>query len=81
MIIYSQNPWGGWRGDLQAGIIASTFCNVMAGKNARRARPIDFMPDFEKPKRQAPGEMFKTMQAFAAAQNQKGARKKGARKR
>ena len=71
MIIYGQNPWGGWRGDLNAGIIASTVCNVMGGKRSKMARPIDFMPNFDKPKRKTPAEMFKTMQAFAAHQNQK----------
>lgn len=39
-------PQGAVRGDLQAGIIASTVANAHRGKNGRRYKPDDFMPKF-----------------------------------
>ena len=41
---YSEEPFGEVRADLRAGIIASTFANVMRGKRGRAMRPMDFMP-------------------------------------
>ena len=35
---------------MRAGIIASTFANVLRGKKGKRRTPADFMP-FEKPQR------------------------------
>lgn len=41
-------PWGEERGDLRAGIVASTIANVnRSTKSTRAFRPQDFMPDFE----------------------------------
>ena len=42
---YILDPWGGERGDLQAGIIASTIAQVNAAKG-KRFKPADFMPNF-----------------------------------
>ncbi|MCH7872238.1 MAG: DUF4035 domain-containing protein [Planctomycetes bacterium] len=42
---YILDPWGGERGDLQAGIIASTIAQVNAAKG-KRFKPADFMPKF-----------------------------------
>ncbi len=42
---YELDPWGGPRGDLQAGIIASTMANIHRGRKAP-LRPRDFMPQF-----------------------------------
>lgn len=39
-------PQGAVRGDLQAGIIASTVANAHRGKDGRRFKPDDFMPKF-----------------------------------
>ena len=38
-----------YRGDLQAGIIASTIANVNRGKDTQPFHPIDFMPLLDKP--------------------------------
>lgn len=52
---YEVNPFGLDRGDLQAGIIASTIANVNSKKTFQ---PKDFMPDFDrKPKRQTMDQM------------------------
>ena len=45
---YMLDPWGGERGDLQAGIIASTIAQVNAAKG-KRFKPSDFMPKFGPP--------------------------------
>ncbi len=52
-------PFDERRADLRAGIIASTFANVMTGgkKGGKMFTPHDFMPWSEKPKpRQRSGE-------------------------
>lgn len=52
---YLVNPFGPERGDLQAGIIASTFANANSKKTFT---PDDFMPDFDrKPKQQTMEQM------------------------
>jgi len=38
-----------YRGDLQAGIIASTIANAHRGKEGQPFQPIDFMPLLDKP--------------------------------
>ena len=40
---YEEEPFGDYRADLRAGVIASTVVRVMSAKGTR-ARPIDFMP-------------------------------------
>ena len=45
MLYYEINPFGPKRGDIQAGIIASTVCNVNAAKGRRYAIK-DFLPEF-----------------------------------
>jgi hypothetical protein len=39
-------PFGEERGDLRAGIIASTIANANRGKKTKPFKPADFMPDF-----------------------------------
>lgn len=52
---YEVNPFGPERGDLQAGIIASTIANVNSKKTYKAN---DFMPDFDrKPKQQTMEDM------------------------
>ena len=46
---YSQEPWGEWRSDLRAGIVASTIANVHLKQGADPLTPQDFMPFMEKP--------------------------------
>lgn len=69
MLIYRQDPWGGFRSDLQSGIVASTMANTMRGKGGRALSAKDFMPKFEQPKPQGMQEMLATMRAFAHAHN------------
>jgi hypothetical protein len=44
MEFYHQEPWGEWRSDLRAGIVAATVANSAGGKSTFQAK--DFMPDF-----------------------------------
>lgn len=46
---YSQlEPWGEGRGDLRAGIIASTMANLWRGADSPAFTPQDFMPQFDR---------------------------------
>lgn len=48
---YSLEPFGAVRGDIQAGVIASTVANVHRGKTQTAFTPNDFLPNFKpKPK-------------------------------
>ena len=42
--LYSQEPWGDWRADLRAGIVASTLANIHRKPKAPAFTPQDFMP-------------------------------------
>lgn len=44
---YKTNPFGNIRGDLQAGIIASTIANVNRASNSKTFNAKDFMPKFD----------------------------------
>lgn len=44
-LFYEMNPFGSYRGDIQAGIIAATIANVNSQKG-KRFQPSDFMPRF-----------------------------------
>lgn len=50
MAYYSIFPFGEARGDMRAGIIASTIANVNRGRGSRAYTPADFMPQFNKPR-------------------------------
>ena len=39
-------PFGEWRADLRAGIVASTFASAHRRKGSRQPTPKDFMPTF-----------------------------------
>ena len=39
-------PFGEWRADLRAGIVACVVAQSMGGKGAKTFRPEDFMPKF-----------------------------------
>jgi len=52
MAFHQDNPFGLWRQDLHAGIIAATIANVYA-KKGHRFTPDDFMPQFYKPPKRA----------------------------
>lgn len=53
MAFYQVEPFGDVRGDLQAGIVASTLANVYRDrkKKPKPYNPEEFMPKFERPKR------------------------------
>ena len=63
-------PFGEWRADLRAGIVASTIANVNRGKGRRAYKATDFMP-FERPQRKAqtPEEMKAVAHRVAAFVN------------
>ena len=62
------DPWGGERGDLQAGIIASTIAQVNAAKG-KRFKPADFMPKFgaRRGRRQSADEIQHELRSVCAA--------------
>ena len=64
MAFYSLEPFGDIRGDLQAGIVASTIANANSGKGSRTFQPADFMPLMEKPE-QDEDDMITIMTAMA----------------
>lgn len=57
-------PFGPWRADLRAGIVASTVANALRGKGGKSFKPEDFVPDFAGPQALTPEQ---TVAAFAAA--------------
>jgi len=46
MAYYALEPFGEERGDMRAGIVASTLYNVHRGPKSKAASPEDFMPKF-----------------------------------
>jgi hypothetical protein len=57
MAYESLEPFSGIRGDLQAGIVASTICNALRGKHGRTVTPGDFLLTFEPKKEKTAAEM------------------------
>lgn len=53
MAFYQVEPFGDVRGDLQAGIVASTLANIHRDQKKRPKPygPEEFMPKFDRPKR------------------------------
>lgn len=43
MAFYGLEPFGEMRGDLQAGIVASTMVNLWSGKDQKKVNPGDFV--------------------------------------
>lgn len=43
MAFYGLEPFGEMRGDLQAGIVASTMVNLWSGKEQKKVNPGDFV--------------------------------------
>ena len=70
---YRLDPWGEDRGDLRAGIVASTIANVHAGRRGKPFTARDFMPEYGKAaaskKPQTWQEMHATMARFGEAHN------------
>ena len=71
MAYYELEPFGEWRGDLQAGIIASTLANVYRKKGSDPFKPEQFMPKFrgleDEGQKQSVEEMKSVLQLIAAA--------------
>ena len=44
MAYYQLEPFGGFRGDLHAGLVCSTIANANKGKRGKPFTPADFMP-------------------------------------
>ena len=51
MAYYKIEPWGEKRADMRAGVIASTIANIFRKKGRKPFKPVDFMLQFEKPKK------------------------------
>lgn len=46
---YAQiEPWGEWRADYRAALVASVIANANRGKGTKPFTPADFMPEFGK---------------------------------
>ena len=71
MAEYSIEPFGEIRGDLQAGIVASTVANVNRDPDKRREpfSPHDFMPKWEEAEAEKPKQTWQEQLAFAEALN------------
>jgi len=68
----SLEPIGGKRGDLHAGIIASTIANVNRGKNTKAFSPADFMlVDREEKEEQTEDEMKALFSHFPSSPENK----------
>lgn len=57
-------PLGPDRGDVQAGVIASTMANVMRGKSGRIFKPKDFIPQWDRPVARTPEAMRNALMAL-----------------
>ena len=69
---YSLEPFGDFRSDMQAGIIASTIANCNRSKHSKTFKPIDFMPLVkEEPKQMSGDEIKNVLKAMAEEQNNK----------
>ena len=64
---YHQEPWGGERDDLQAGVIASTVANVYTlwTQGEAKHRPVDFMPYARAPQHEPTPEQELTPEQLA----------------
>jgi len=63
------DPFGEYRDDLRAGIVASTIANANRPKGKRAYKPEDFMPRFADQEQQSIAEMHAVFREFAEAHN------------
>lgn len=61
---YSVEPWGAYRDNLHAGIIAATFANAHKKKTAKASKPADFLLRTQTEARA--GETAKTLNGLRA---------------
>ena len=70
MAFYTIDPFDERRGDLRAGLVASTIANVHRGKNQPPFKPLDFMPYAEEERAaHSKQEFLNTMRQLEAIQN------------
>ena len=53
---YEAEPWGPFRTELAAGVVASTIANVNRGRDSEPFTPLDFMPYAKAMQTSAPPE-------------------------
>jgi len=58
-------PFGEKRADLRSAIVACTFANAHRGKNQKAFKPVDFIPQFERPEPQSSEQMKMMLRALA----------------
>ena len=66
---YAIEPFGPDRSDFMIAQLSALTFNINRGKNARPAKPKDFMPEFGPRQEQTPEQMKAIFKAFAAAHN------------
>lgn len=64
MAYYRLDPFGEDRADLRTGILASVLANLFGGRRAGRFKPLDFMPKFDRKRRQTSTEMYRKLRAM-----------------
>lgn len=67
MAYYQVEPWGGERGDLQAGIVASIIYNALRKKGSKGKSASDFLLKFGKRKERTPEELLQRVELFNSA--------------
>ncbi len=70
MAYYRIDPYGSWREDYRAGIVASTLANVNRTKDAKVFTPQDFIPEFdhaEEREEQSPEEQLQIVELLNAS--------------
>jgi len=63
--LYSVEPWGEVRGDLQTALLAAVLANQWREKGKSKAAVKDFLPDYWGSKQQTPDQMRALAEAFA----------------
>lgn len=58
MVFYQIEPWGAEANMLGHAITASTIANAHRGKRGKRYEPKDFIPKFDRPKKQTTQDMI-----------------------
>ena len=72
---YNREPWGEWRADLRAGIVAAAAVSPHL-KRGSVARPIDYMPFEKKRSRgQTPKQQKAVMQSIADSMKRRKAKR------
>ena len=67
--MYRDSPWGDYRDDLRAGVVAASVYNAHRTKG-RAARPGDYVLEWHTTRRpDSAGDMYRKMKAFSALYN------------